>query len=206
SGFGTVVTGTLVGGSLRVGDDLALYPAGRSLRVRGLQQHNRTVDLARPGSRTAVNVVGADRKDIARGHVIAPPRQLSPTRRLDVRLSVLASSAHPILHRSRLLLYLGTAEVPVELSLLEDDIVGPRPGAWAQTLSSPPRRHHALARRVGTAGRACSDRPGGFSPCEPAAGRNASRGAAKPGWAGSIPLSPRGCPDGARRPDHRAGQ
>ena len=78
SGFGTVVTGTLVGGSLRVGDDLALYPTGRSLRVRGLQQHNRTVDLARPGSRTAVNVVGADRKDIARGHVIAPPGSSRP--------------------------------------------------------------------------------------------------------------------------------
>jgi len=138
SGFGTVVTGTLVGGSLRVGDDLALYPTGRSLRVRGLQQHNRTVDLARPGSRTAVNVVGADRKDIARGHVIAPPRQLSPTRRLDVRLSVLASSAHPIPHRAALLLYLGTAEVPVELSLLEDDIVGPGSGAWAQIFSDTP--------------------------------------------------------------------
>ncbi len=138
SGFGTVVTGTLVGGSLKVGDELALYPSGRSLRVRGLQQHNRTVDLARPGSRTAVNLVGADRKDVARGSVLAPPRQLSPTRRLDVRLSVLSSATHPIRHRSRLLLYVGTAEVPVELALLEDDALRPGAGGWAQIFSETP--------------------------------------------------------------------
>ena len=137
SGFGTVVTGTLVGGSLKVGDELALYPAGRSLRVRGLQQHNLTVDLARPGSRTAVNLAGAERKDVVRGNVLAPPRQLSPTRRLDVRLSVLASS-HPIRHRSRLLLYVGTAEVPVELALLEDDALRPGSGGWAQIFSETP--------------------------------------------------------------------
>ncbi len=138
SGFGTVVTGTLVGGSLKVGDELALYPAGKSLRIRGLQQHNRAVDLARPGSRTAVNLVGAERKDVARGDVLAPRHHLSPTRRFDVRLTVLNSSSHPVRHRAQLLLYVGTAEVPVELVLLEDDALRPGSAGWAQIFSERP--------------------------------------------------------------------
>src|SRR5207249_2322938 len=66
SGFGTVVTGTLVDGSIGVADDLELVPSGRRVRIRGLQQHNRQVDVASPGSRVAANLTGADRGEIRR--------------------------------------------------------------------------------------------------------------------------------------------
>ena len=76
SGFGTVVTGTLVGGALQQGAELALLPAGRRVRIRGLQQHNRPVEEARPGSRTAVNLSGLDHSEVRRGDVLALPGTL----------------------------------------------------------------------------------------------------------------------------------
>ncbi len=89
SGFGTVVTGTLVGGTLQHGAELALLPAGRRVRIRGLQQHNRPVEEARPGSRTAVNLSGLDHSEVRRGDVLAFPGTLPASRRLDARLIVL---------------------------------------------------------------------------------------------------------------------
>src|SRR5256885_8006036 len=109
SGFGTVVTGTLVGGVLSQGTELAVLPAGRRARVRGLQQHNRSVDQARPGSRTAVNLSGLDHSQVRRGDVLAPPGALQASRRLDARLVVLPD-VQPLHHHQRLLMYHQTAE------------------------------------------------------------------------------------------------
>src|SRR5947207_4116244 len=104
-GFGTVVTGILVGGALQQGAELALLPAGRRVRIRGLQQHNRPVEEARPGSRTAVNLSGLDHSQLRRGHVLALPGTLPVTRRPDARLLVLPDAAQPLRHRQRLLAY-----------------------------------------------------------------------------------------------------
>ena len=137
AGFGTVVTGTLIGGALRLNDELVVLPKVRRVRVRGLQQHNRDVVEARPGNRTAANLVGVDRREVGRGDVLAPPGQLKPTRRVDVQVTVL-EGPQPIRHRERLLLYHGTAEVPVETILLDADALEPGTVGWAQLYAQTP--------------------------------------------------------------------
>jgi selenocysteine-specific elongation factor len=138
SGFGTVVTGTLVGGALHQGAEVSVLPAGRRVRIRGLQQHNRPVEEATPGSRTAVNLSGLDHTEVHRGDVLALPGTLPPSRRLDARLHVLPGAAQPLRHRQRLLMYHETAEVMVEISLLEGDEVAPGESGWAQIFAAGP--------------------------------------------------------------------
>jgi selenocysteine-specific elongation factor len=89
-GFGGVVTGTLIGGPLAVGEPLELYPDGKRGRVRGLQSHGVATDRCEPGLRCAVNLQGLALSDLARGRVLCPPERLAPTRTLDVELSWLA--------------------------------------------------------------------------------------------------------------------
>src|SRR4030088_2791277 len=91
-GFGTVVTGTLVDGSLKVGEELQLQPSGRRVRVRGLQQHNRKVEAAQPGSRVAANLVGVEKDQLDRGEVLARPGTVAASRRLDASVRVLSHS------------------------------------------------------------------------------------------------------------------
>jgi selenocysteine-specific elongation factor len=138
SGFGTVVTGTLVGGALRQGAEVSVLPSGRRVRIRGLQQHNQPVDEAYPGSRTAVNLSGLDHSEVHRGDVLALPGTLPPSRRLDVRLHVLPAAGQPLHHRQRLLMYHETAEVMVEISLLERDELPAGETGWAQLFAVEP--------------------------------------------------------------------
>jgi selenocysteine-specific elongation factor len=138
SGFGTVVTGTLVGGALRQGAEVSVLPSGRRVRIRGLQQHNQPVDEAYPGSRTAVNLSGLDHSEVHRGDVLALPGTLPPSRRLDVRLHVLPAAGQPLHHRQRLLMYHETAEVMVEISLLERDELPAGDTGWAQLFAVEP--------------------------------------------------------------------
>jgi selenocysteine-specific elongation factor len=138
AGFGTVVTGTLIGGSLRQAEEVVVLPQGRRVRIRGLQQHNQPVEQARPGSRTAVNLSGVDHRAVQRGHVLALPGTLALTRRIDVRLQVLPSSKQPLRHRQRLLMYHETTEVMVELSLLDADELRPSQEGWAQLFPVSP--------------------------------------------------------------------
>ncbi len=86
-GFGSVVTGTLVGGPLRVGDAVEVFPGGPRGRVRGLQSHGASVECAEPGSRCAVNLQNVDLDDLSRGRVVSTPGALAPTRTADVRLA-----------------------------------------------------------------------------------------------------------------------
>ncbi len=86
-GFGSVVTGTLVGGPLRVGDAVEVFPGGPRGRVRGLQSHGASVEYAEPGSRCAVNVQNVDLGHLSRGQVVSVPGALAPTRTADVRLA-----------------------------------------------------------------------------------------------------------------------
>ena len=138
SGFGTVVTGTLVGGALRQGTEVSVLPAGRRVRIRGLQQHNQPVEEARPGSRTAVNLSGLDHSELHRGDVLALPGTLTASRRLDARLYLLPGAAQPLRHRQTLLMYHETAEVMVEISLLEGDELAPGESGWAQLFAAEP--------------------------------------------------------------------
>ena len=137
SGFGTVVTGTLVGGVLSQGTELAVLPAGRRVRVRGLQQHNRPVEQARPGSRTAVNLSGLDHSQVRRGDVLALPGALQASRRLDAHLVVLPD-VQPLHHHQRLLMYHETAEVMIELNLLERDELRAGSAGWVQLYATEP--------------------------------------------------------------------
>src|SRR5712692_3383649 len=137
SGFGTVVTGTLIGGALRQGAELAVLPAGRRVRVRGLQQHNRPVEEARPGSRTAVNLSGLDHSQVRRGDVLALPGTLPASRRLDARLVALPG-IQPLRHRQQLQMYHETSEVMIELSLLEGDELRAGEAGWVQLFAPQP--------------------------------------------------------------------
>jgi selenocysteine-specific elongation factor len=132
SGFGTVVTGTLVEGRLRVGDELQVMPGGRSVRIRGLQRHNEKVDSVGPGSRVAANLGGIDKDELARGDVLTTADSLRPTRRVDARIKVLASAGQPLRHGAHVVLHTGTADVGGRVIVLEGDAIAPGVEGWAQ--------------------------------------------------------------------------
>ncbi|MEO8745708.1 MAG: selenocysteine-specific translation elongation factor [Candidatus Dormiibacterota bacterium] len=132
SGFGTVVTGTLVDGSLAVGDELEVVTKGRAVRVRGLQQHNRKVDSASPGTRVAANLIAVEKDELTRGDVLARPGTLEPARRVDALVRVLASASQPLRHGAELLLHTGTAEVGCRVIMLVGEQVDPGSQGWVQ--------------------------------------------------------------------------
>jgi selenocysteine-specific elongation factor len=110
-GFGAVVTGTLVAGEIREGDEMELLPARSRVRVRGVQVHGKAVERAEAGQRTAVNLGGVEASLIERGMVLAPTDRLRPTQMVDVQLDVLKSAQRPLRSRSRVRVHLGAAEV-----------------------------------------------------------------------------------------------
>jgi selenocysteine-specific elongation factor len=132
SGFGTVVTGTLVDGTIAVGDELQVLPRGAGARIRGLQQHNQKVDTAAPGNRIAANLGGVAKDELHRGDVLAVPQALVATRRVDARARVLASAPKGLKHGAELLLHTGTAEVGCRAILLEGDTLEPGAQGWVQ--------------------------------------------------------------------------
>jgi selenocysteine-specific elongation factor len=138
SGFGTVVTGTLLDGSLAVGDEIAVVPGDIRGRVRGLQTHRRSLDVARPGSRVAANVSGIDKEAVSRGMVLTRPGSLETTDVLAVRLTVLASASAALEHDEEVKVHLGTAETMARAALLEGPEIAPGETAWAQLRLSAP--------------------------------------------------------------------
>jgi selenocysteine-specific elongation factor len=115
SGFGTVITGTLTDGTLRIGEIQICLKKGR---IRGLQSHKRKEELALPGSRTAVNISGITVDQINRGDIIAHPGDYTPTRRIDVRFRLLADASQSIKHNMQVKLFIAAAEVVTRLRLL----------------------------------------------------------------------------------------
>jgi selenocysteine-specific elongation factor len=115
-GFGSVVTGTLISGSVSTGDEVELFPSGERLRVRGVQSGGEHVDRATPGQRTAVNLAGIGHTALKRGMVLATPGKFRKTRRMDVRLELLPS-ARKLKQRSRVHFHAGTAETIAEVSI-----------------------------------------------------------------------------------------
>ncbi|MCY3958822.1 MAG: selenocysteine-specific translation elongation factor [Chloroflexi bacterium] len=131
-GFGTVITGTLSGGSLRVGDQPRLYPGERSVRVRGLQSHQTTIDTAHPGRRVAVNLGGTNPSQTSRGDVLARRGAVFATRRVDARLRMLPSAPRPLKPGEDVALHIGAAARVARLRLLERDSIPPGEAGWVQ--------------------------------------------------------------------------
>lgn len=119
-GFGTVVTGTLVSGSVNVEDEAELYPAGKIVRIRGLRSGGNKIARAVAGQRTAANLAGVEREEIERGMALAPPGIFAATARVDARVTLL-SSARPLKNRARVHFHQGTAEAIAEVILLDGD-------------------------------------------------------------------------------------
>jgi selenocysteine-specific elongation factor len=116
-GFGTVVTGTVAGGTVHAGDELVVLPRGVSTRARGLEMHGAAVTTAAAGQRCAINLPGVAVEDLARGDVLAHPGAVSPSHILDVRFRCLAAATAPLPARSRVLVHLGTTQVSASLHL-----------------------------------------------------------------------------------------
>lgn len=117
-GFGTVVTGTLWNGKLRVGDIVQIHPRKREARVRGLQVHGKQVETATAGQRTAVNLTGIDHSEIRRGFVLTLREGLDSTKLIDVSVDWLKDIDIPK-KRAQFLFHIGTAEIPVFLKVLD---------------------------------------------------------------------------------------
>lgn len=132
SGFGTVVTGTLTGGSLSVGDTLIVQPGDHSGRVRGLQSYKRDVQTARPGSRVAVNIAGINNAEIKRGDVLARPGRLSPTLLADAHVAMLADMEGALAHNAEVKFFCGAAESLARLRLLDADSLSAGESGWLQ--------------------------------------------------------------------------
>ncbi len=127
-GHGTVVTGSVTSGSLRIGDEVEWQPRGERVRVRSLQNHDRPAEEVHRGQRAAINLAGVRHDDVIRGQEIAAPGYLVPSRVLTVRLHCLADAKRPIKHRQPVRLHLGTAEIMGVVALLDCDAVAP--GQW----------------------------------------------------------------------------
>lgn len=138
SGHGTVVTGSVSSGRCRVDDELAIEPGGWRVRVRGLQNHDRSVPAVECGQRAAINVVGVRHDQLGRGQELATPGHLLPSKLLTVSLQSLASAPRPLKSRSRVKLHIGTAELTAAVRLLETDQLAPGETGVAQLFLSAP--------------------------------------------------------------------
>ncbi len=132
SGFGTVVTGTLIDGSLRVGQEVELVMSGRRSRIRGLQTHGRKLEEATPGSRVAVNLSGVSPQEVRRGEVVATPGWLRPTRAVDARLRLLVDAARPLRHNLPVTFHAHAMETPARVRLLDREVLEPGEECWVQ--------------------------------------------------------------------------
>ncbi len=138
SGFGTVITGTLSGGPLKVGDEVEVQPSGRRVRIRGLQSHKQAIDQAQPGSRVAVNLSGVDVEDIKRGDVLASSGLLRGSVLIDVQFRHLADAERPLKHNSEVKFFSGAAETVAHVRLLGNRELAPGTEGWLQLRLSGP--------------------------------------------------------------------
>src|SRR6266700_7678479 len=144
TGFGTIVTGTLLDGSFKNGQEVEILPQGQRTRIRSLQTHQHSVDTAQPGSRVALNLANVARSDLARGDVVALPGQLHTTQLVDAYITFLADAPRPLTHNTLVDFYSSSQEIPSKVRLLDVDDLQPGQSAWVQLRLSRPA---ALARR-----------------------------------------------------------
>jgi selenocysteine-specific elongation factor len=131
-GFGTVVTGTLVAGTIRREEEMEVFPGGRRVRVRGVQVHGHAAETAVAGQRTALNLAGASTDDLSRGMTLAPVAMFAATRRVDVRLSLLSAAPHPLKNRSRIHFHSNAMEMIAEIALHGVKQLSPGSEAYAR--------------------------------------------------------------------------
>lgn len=132
SGFGTIVTGTLLDGVFAVGQEVEILPAGLKTRIRGLQSHKKAIETAEPGSRVAINLTNVSTTDLRRGDVITLPGWLEPSQLVDTRLRCLPEAAHPLKHNQPVDIFTGAAEVSGYLRLLGQKEIPPGEEGWVQ--------------------------------------------------------------------------
>jgi selenocysteine-specific elongation factor len=132
AGFGTVVTGTLIDGQLRVGQEVEVLPRGLKARIRGLQTHKEKLEVAFPSSRVAVNLTGVAVTDLERGDVLTFPGWLAPTQLIDVRLRHLGDAPWPLKHNAVVDFHSGAAQLSTVVRLLETEALEPGQTGWAQ--------------------------------------------------------------------------
>ncbi len=137
-GFGTVVTGTLIAGTIRREDELEVFPSGQRVRVRGIQVHGHAADHAIAGQRTALNLAGVSTEELARGMMLAPLDTVRITRRCDVRVTLLPSAPHSLKSRTRVHFHCHTMETVAAMTLYGPSQLRPGEAGFARiTLPAP---------------------------------------------------------------------
>lgn len=132
AGFGTIITGTLLSGTISKDDVLAVYPIGKTSKIRSIQVHGEDKDRCYAGQRVAVNLSNIKKREIFRGCVLAPPDSMKNTDLLDVKLDILKSSMRVLTNHTRLHLFTGTSEILCRAVLLDKEEIGPGESGYVQ--------------------------------------------------------------------------
>ena len=138
SGFGTVVTGTAIGGNIRVGDNVQVYPTGGLGKIRGIQVHDCDTESAEAGERGALNISGVKVEDISRGCVISLPNKLEPSAVIDCSFNYLSSADKALVNRQRVRIYHGTEELFGRVILLDKEELKPGDNGFIQIMLEKP--------------------------------------------------------------------
>jgi selenocysteine-specific elongation factor len=138
AGSGTVVTGTLIDGSLKVGQEVEIVPVGLKSRLRGLQTHKTRIDTAAPGSRVAANLTGVAVSQLKRGDVLTNPGWLTPTTMVAARLRLLPTLKRPLRYNATVSFHTGGSETMAKVRLLDKEDLEPGGSTWAQLKLSEP--------------------------------------------------------------------
>ncbi|OGO18191.1 MAG: selenocysteine-specific translation elongation factor, partial [Chloroflexi bacterium RBG_16_50_11] len=138
AGSGTVVTGTLIDGTLSVGQEVEIVPSGLKSRLRALQTHKAKVDIASPGSRVAANLVGIETGQLTRGDVVTRPGSLLPSALVTVNLKLISYIKRPLMHGAEVSFHTLAAETMAKVRLLESEELKPGESTWAQLMLERP--------------------------------------------------------------------
>lgn len=136
SGFGTVVTGTLSDGPLKVGTEVEIQPSGLTGRIRTLQVHERNEETVLPGTRLAVNISGIDHDQISRGDVLSLPGSISSSTAFDAFFRAIGEAPRAVRHNHKVTIFTGTSEVPATVRVLEGDEIQQGKSGWVQIRTS----------------------------------------------------------------------
>lgn len=131
-GFGSVVTGTVVSGRITLGETVEVLPSGREGKIRNIQVHNQSVEMAEAGQRAAINIQGVESAQINRGDVITRPHTLTPTKMIDAYLEYLPGAARPLRNRTIQRFHIGTNLATASIYLLDREELSPGEGGFVQ--------------------------------------------------------------------------
>ncbi len=137
-GFGTVITGTILSGGVKVGEEVSIMPSGTIARIRGIQVHNDSVDEAVAGTRTAINLTGIDRDKITRGDTIISPDAIESSYMIDAKINYLTDNGKNLKNRTKVRFHLGTSEVISNVILMETEETLPGDDAYVQIRLTEP--------------------------------------------------------------------